>query len=635
MSFSFRNLFPRDESGNALGDRSVLEAAGTNGKTPPIQEYEVEEILPFLPPAIVARENVSMNRIVQIPLPDDGSNDVKLSTIYQSCPALFASEITPLNDSVVNLPPKIGNVKGNALKNAVPLPTQNPFSDGSEQTPAMNEAGGPQSPRSPNQQQSAMDSTSAPENQTFGFPNFEEDPDSAKNNQENSGDADHSGFMPPGQPEHDANNPFGDPAAPTHDPSFAAGAQGPFQGMPEGGNASDQPDNPQPEMNPFESAAESDFAALFNDQRGNTDPGQAIPGLAVQTGSAPAADQIPEPPEDEDLPPIGNLFEEATSGEFVGLPDADSLPPKNDPNHELAEKGIETFLPPGMVESEPVKNDTEGTPPADFATPFSQAPGEFVPDVMPDMDDSSDAPRAEAIEHLVDTEEKDDKEEEKSEASNDEADNNNDSEEEEEKSEENVAVESEKKDEKSSTKSKKSESKSNSEAEDSAKAKEKKKSKESKKEEEKSTQTKSQEASPAGACFNLAQSPMKDIELRAVFSTEETFTMEKIGRKVSELEGGFDACAIVTESDVIESAKEENLSLGENIREMADHARGLARVTGNDGASYFTVSTSQGIISFFFGQSSLLAIKHQPDAFLPGTREKLVLVTRALDGFQG
>lgn len=66
--------------------------------------YLVRDILPFLPPALVSPDKLPMDRAIEVSVPDSGGGEVKLSAIQAACPELFATEITPLNDSVVTLP---------------------------------------------------------------------------------------------------------------------------------------------------------------------------------------------------------------------------------------------------------------------------------------------------------------------------------------------------------------------------------------------------------------------------------------------------------------------------------------------------------------------------------------------------
>lgn len=117
MSPSFRNLFSSDD-GNA---RSASDS-GSQGGTPAGkgQVFLISEILPYIPPAIVARSGIPMELSVSVPLPENGSREVRLSVLHHLCPALFAAEITPMNDLTITLPPRIG-VKADPMPHQVNL----------------------------------------------------------------------------------------------------------------------------------------------------------------------------------------------------------------------------------------------------------------------------------------------------------------------------------------------------------------------------------------------------------------------------------------------------------------------------------------------------------------------------------
>ncbi len=134
MSFTFRNLFSEEggdtssefsegAKGTALRNivvsSSVESARGAqpagNEKIEEVertQSFLVSELLPFIPPAIAAKSGIPMEEELTLPMSSDGSTDVKLSAVYQVCPQLFAAEITPLNDSTLTLPAKLGVVTG-------------------------------------------------------------------------------------------------------------------------------------------------------------------------------------------------------------------------------------------------------------------------------------------------------------------------------------------------------------------------------------------------------------------------------------------------------------------------------------------------------------------------------------------
>jgi len=116
----------------AAGNRAAMGASGASpmpfGAAPaqqagPRAVYTIGDLLQFIPPALATREAVSPEQQVQVELPADGSRDVKLSTLYQSCPQLFATEITPLNDSQLTLPESIGSVAPAAAVNPFGAPS--------------------------------------------------------------------------------------------------------------------------------------------------------------------------------------------------------------------------------------------------------------------------------------------------------------------------------------------------------------------------------------------------------------------------------------------------------------------------------------------------------------------------------
>lgn len=95
---SFEALF----ASQGIGGSAPAGSAPT--PTGPTEHYTLREILPFLPPSLVSHANINLDRTVAIPMPADGSGEVKLTTIQRVCPELFATAITPLNDSEITLP---------------------------------------------------------------------------------------------------------------------------------------------------------------------------------------------------------------------------------------------------------------------------------------------------------------------------------------------------------------------------------------------------------------------------------------------------------------------------------------------------------------------------------------------------
>ena len=107
---SFEEMFAAGKRapGAAAGAAPIPFGAAAPEQAGPSAVYSIGDLLQFVPPALATRETVSPEQPVQVELPADGSRDVKLSTLYKSCPQLFATEITPLNDSQLTLPDTIG-----------------------------------------------------------------------------------------------------------------------------------------------------------------------------------------------------------------------------------------------------------------------------------------------------------------------------------------------------------------------------------------------------------------------------------------------------------------------------------------------------------------------------------------------
>jgi len=107
---NFEEMFAAGNRGaaGATGGGSMPFGAAPAQPAGPRASYTIGDLLQFVPPALATREAISPEERVEIELPADGSLDVKLSTLYKSCPQLFATEITPLNDSQLTLPAATG-----------------------------------------------------------------------------------------------------------------------------------------------------------------------------------------------------------------------------------------------------------------------------------------------------------------------------------------------------------------------------------------------------------------------------------------------------------------------------------------------------------------------------------------------
>ena len=83
------------------GSFEAMFSGQPGGRTATIS---LRELVPYLPPSLVSLGDLPLDRSFEIPLSGNGDLEVKLSTIQTVCPEVFATEITPLNDSEITLP---------------------------------------------------------------------------------------------------------------------------------------------------------------------------------------------------------------------------------------------------------------------------------------------------------------------------------------------------------------------------------------------------------------------------------------------------------------------------------------------------------------------------------------------------
>lgn len=125
-------------------------------------------------------------------------------------------------------------------------------------------------------------------------------------------------------------------------------------------------------------------------------------------------------------------------------------------------------------------------------------------------------------------------------------------------------------------------------------------------------------------------SSIRDIELRAVFGTNEEFSYRRVADLAAALPG-VEACAIVGPGMAAQSPKgREAGDLAGRAESLLTAARELARATGVTNAETFTLHTEQGVISVFSHEDCCLTVRHAHGQFDPGVREKLILVTRGV-----
>jgi hypothetical protein len=738
MSFSFRNIFSPDDSeseaaaaekgpggfsapGGVPAARGGLSGAGPTGG--PAQSFLVSELLPYIPKAIAAQSGIPMSKELKVPVPADGSLDVRLSTLYQICPELFAAEITPLNDSVVTLPPRLGATPETP---AVPAGSgwTRPSAGGAGATDApSNPFWSPVSPGS-SSQAAAPSSFNAPVTEKPAAPALSDavfswsSPPSAKENpfsspaKENPSPAESAAagnsFFAPGTPPPIEAPKFAGGfdapmslesiggVAPTPGAAPAHGFSGVFQESPgkgDGGKADG------PARNPFEGSA--GFATLFSKQAevdsgipyphshaaaaagapvsstepegvwgamfsgsgfgdeadqemggsgtapfenigkllnlGKTNPPDpvpsfgAVPGEPAFSGFGPGAKTPPAAPKSETATEFAfaagfSAFapasaDEPTEGSPVAAPSSAPLagfhssPVDPEPSAPAMSPAFSPFAafqgppPPPVIETapapvfapasrpmaEPQSTTVPETPVGEDRFPQSQAFGTpdsgsepvtgpaamSVPFASPHEEKPGDAPVSSftsftpAFAHPL-----------ASPAAG-------------------VAgpyqapVVPEIHEETI--------------AEGALPV----------------TAGDAPVATPTAPAAPSDDDELRDLELRAIFSTSESFTFSMVARRVVALPG-INSCSLSAPGKLIQASRREETRLGNEARDMVATLRSLAKLTGLPEARTFTLQTDRGIVSLFLEGDCCVTVHHDSAAFPPGVREKLILVARSL-----
>ena len=127
---------------------------------------------------------------------------------------------------------------------------------------------------------------------------------------------------------------------------------------------------------------------------------------------------------------------------------------------------------------------------------------------------------------------------------------------------------------------------------------------------------------------------IRDIELRAVFGTNEPFTYKRVADLAASLPG-VEACALIGPDMAVQAPRgRESGDLANQAGALMNSARELARFTGVANAETFTLHTERGIVSVFVHGDCCLTVRHSEGQFDPGVREKLILVSRGLSGLE-
>lgn len=645
MSFTFRNLFSEEDGvpgacapgaypsgvgaqgGNpdAAGARNAPDGQsarmGEGGATDPanagaqesFRTYQVSELLPFIPPAISAESGIPMEKLVAIPVPPNGSSDVSLSTIYRVVPELFAAEITPLNDSNVSLPVKLeelqptqpsgGGILGGAV-GSFSAPACPPM----DATPACADAdtpfGSPDSDSSVATENflaqfsapaaAAQDTpTQAPSQTAFGAPEQgESNPFVEFENIMPSGQA-LEVALPEGYDESaakDQDEGSGDPVglcvseggsggdAGSGADNFGAG-NNPFADF----NApADMPD-PQPATNaespvdltPFDSGA--GFSTLFSKQA-EEDSDIPFPDPDGENGNAGKEGVSWGAMFDSDLAPeVSEATEEPASTEAAPAPFPEPQPQPEPTLNDNAIPGPITSPPEPTPEAKPVVTGFSTFP--DFAPADEKATSEAPQDVWSDDDAGAPKPNFQVDELGISV-----SEEKVSDTTpeplTDPAPEAGDS-----QKEADFQVET--------------------------------------------VRPVNDEMLEMGAMQEDSDVSLRDLELRAIFSTDENFTLSAVAQKVVGLEG-VEGCALATKTKLVQASKTEQSRLGSEAREMIGTIRNLAKLTGLPEARSFTLHTDRGTVSIFLEGDCSVTVNHSSIEFRPGVKEKLILIARSI-----
>jgi len=637
MSFSFRNIFSPDENsfegvptGFDQPGFSTSEGTGRSGLAPAGESPEVSgqsflisELIAFIPPAISAQSGIPMTREVRIPLPADGSRDVKLSTIYQLCPELFAVEITPLNESTVTLPPKLGAMGAGASAGATgfsppsseKLPTSFPVSPAAAGNPFW-------SPTPPKAEE--ITAMATPSDMKDEQPRTRQEETSVWPKEPAAG---MNPFAASGSAVPAKGNAFGAPAAaPERDDSGFSGGISGFESQPlsslfgtgSAGSMTNEADDKGGKPfagNPFES--EQGFNSLFSKQAeadkhipfptdsvaetpaATADEPRGVWGAMFHGGGFGAADEVvAEVDADAPFSPpafesIGNLLKQGTEAAagpaptgFQKAPEPGGLPAAPP---AFAPMTSTSAIPTGFSAFEAVPELVEIAPapvPAPALAPKEEAPRATTPPPATGFPAFVAPPRAFAGfgEGAVDTVPNPSPIDVFA----------------------NAAFEAP--------------------VEAPAPALAPIPEPAPAREVVEAAPAPARSASPAPTEIG---SDLRDLELRAIFSTGESFTLSIVARRVVGLPGII-SCSLSTPGKLVQASKSDEGRIGNEAREMVTTLRSLAKLTGLPEARTFTLHTDRGIVSLFLEGECCVMVHHEAAAFEPGVREKLILVARSL-----
>jgi hypothetical protein len=122
---------------------------------------------------------------------------------------------------------------------------------------------------------------------------------------------------------------------------------------------------------------------------------------------------------------------------------------------------------------------------------------------------------------------------------------------------------------------------------------------------------------------------LRDLEMRAIFSTSERFNLPMVARKVV-ARPGINSCSLSTSFKIVHASRSDETRLGNEAREMISTLRSLAKLTGLPEARTFTLQTDRGIVSLFLEGDCCVSVNQESATFQPGVREKLILIARSI-----
>lgn len=650
MSFSFRNIFSPDE-GDLEGGSSGLPISGQNGADRnddfgggpgsaevSYQAFLASELLAFIPPAISARSGIPMEKEIHVPFTSESNRDVRLSTLYQMCPELFAAEITPLNDSVVTLPPRLGlssapsssPVAGASRSATAASDSRAAVANGASASAASNPFWSPVSvaePTSGTAKPFAMKDETPPPATGTTKP-WSTGPIGAGDNPFSS-HGPSAGTPPSGPGSMAAKTPGGPKIGGGFDAPPASSGSGPetgglaggFQGFEtsppasvfaEGGSERSKPPveekTPGFNDNPFES--KHGFTTLFS-KGAAADSGIPFPSAPVQEEKAEeepqgtwgamfhggAATSAGGKPESAEAPAAAPLFEgfgsmitkaselkEASpwgnfSAPFAGDSPFESVPEAKStdaPSFPEPVPGKGPGMEFAVFESFPIPVEPEVPVVSKKPVPevsWTIEPTAPKPAPAPPVDTPAPFPAFQGVPSPA------------KEASGF------------------ASVRSQ------------------AEATPPPPSPEK---------------VAAAPFAPRESAEPVLSGPasdqtfdLRDLELKAIFSTSETFTLSKVARRVVGLPG-ISSCALSTPGKLVQASRSEESRIGNEAREMVTTLRNLAKLTGLPEARTFTLHTDRGIVSLFLEDECCVTVHHESAAFPPGVREKLILVARSL-----